>query len=131
MDIFAVSKTRERAFFRPIYNRIRMLTLDSQIWILVCMSFVVATVAEYAAILAYQRVVIRKTMMTRYVFHSRLDFMKGKSLSLSPVIGVTCFTWKLEAICSYVLNVVYCDSSAAQHALLEEEHARKTCRKQP
>ena len=74
MDIFAVSKTRERAFFRPIYNRIRMLTLDSQIWILVCMSFVVATVAEYAAILAYQRVVIRKTMMTRYVYRSTPDW---------------------------------------------------------
>ncbi len=36
-----------------------------QIWILTCLSFIVAAVVEYGSILYYQRYVIRKTMVTR------------------------------------------------------------------
>ena len=36
-----------------------------QIWILVCMSFVFATIMEYGLILSYERKTIRKIFVTR------------------------------------------------------------------
>ena len=87
-----------------------------QIWILVCMSFVFATIVEYAIILLYQRVVIRKTYVTRRKI--QIQGLCQRPMK-NDMVGITensmmILLWKIDLACLgsslalfFMFNIVY------------------------